>query len=151
MLERPPDNLPTEMPTAPAIAPSFAQQHPRAAAIFDNVHVLHHVIADILTGERPDVDAAIQVAIDTLVSPQQLIVSRDDWVLTSLRRGIWWQGGPAIGRMDGPERNRRIQHAGHGRMPLPGMGDVPAELQERSGRSQRPERQTPAAEAHGQH
>jgi hypothetical protein len=151
MLVDPPETMPSEMPTAPAIAPSLAQRHPRAAAIFDNVHLLHHVIADILSSARPDHDPAIKLAIDTLVSPRQLIVSREDWVLTSLRRGIWWQGGPAIGRMDEPERNRRIEHTGHGRMPLPGMGDIPAELGERSDRSQPRGQQSPAAGAHEQH
>ncbi len=151
MLEQPPRNLPSEMPTAPAIAPGLAQRHPRAAAIFDNVHALHGVIVDILTNQHADAAPALQDAIDTFVSPQHLTVSRDEWVLTSLRRGIWWQGGPAIGRMDGPERNRGIQHTGHGRMPLPGMGELPTDLREPSGRSQPREGQTPAAEAHGQH
>jgi hypothetical protein len=145
MLEHPPHTSPSEMPTAPAIAPSLAQRHPRAAAIFDNAHALHRVIADILADEHAETGLAIEDAIDTFVNPQQLIVSRDEWVLTSLRRGIWWQGGPAIGRMDEPERNRRLQHAAHGRMPLPGMGDLPADL----GDSQR-EGQTPG-EVHRQH
>jgi hypothetical protein len=151
MLEHAPSGLPSEMPTAPAIAPSLAQRHPRAAAIVDNVHVLHHVIADILTDTHADAGPAVQDAIETFVNPQHLVVSRDEWVLMSLRRGIWWQGGPAIGKMDEPERNRRIQHTGHGRMPLPGMGDVPADLTEPSGRSQPREGQTPAGDAHGQH
>ncbi len=145
MLEHPPGSFPSEMPTAPAIAPSFAQRHPRAAAIFDNVHLLHQVIANILIDEHREREPAIRDAIDRFASPQHLVVSRDEWMLMSLRRGIWWQGGPAIGRMDEPERNRRVGHAGHGRMPLPGMGDVPADLPQQN------ERGTPVNDAHGQH
>jgi hypothetical protein len=151
MLQRAPSGLPNEMPTAPAIAPSLAQRHPRAAAIFDNVHALHHVIAGIITGAHADAGPAVEDAIDTFVSPQHLAVSRDEWVLMSLRRGIWWQGGPAIGKMDESERNRSIQHSGHGRMPLPGMGDLPADLKEPSGRSLPREEQPPASDAHGPH
>jgi hypothetical protein len=151
MLEQAPSGLPSEMPTAPAIAPSLAQRHPRAAAIFDNIHVLHHVVADILTDAHAETAPAVQHAIDTFLSPQHPVVSRDEWVLMSLRRGIWWQGGPAIGKMDAPERNRRIEHAGHARMPLPGMGDVPADVRESSERAQPREDQTPAGDAHRQH
>ena len=151
MLEHAPSSLPSGMPTAPAIAPSLAQRHPRAAVIFDNIHVLHHVVADILAGAHGDAAPAVENAIDTFLRPQHPIVSRDEWVLTSLRRGIWWQGGPAIGKMDEPERNRRIQHAGHARMPPPGMGDLPADLRESSGRSDPREDQTPAGDAHQQH
>ena len=151
MLAGAPSGLPSEMPTAPAIAPSLAQRHPRAAAIFDNVHALHHVIADILVNAHADAGPAIAGAVDTFLSPTHLSVSRDEWVLMSLRRGIWWQGGPAIGKMDEPERNRRTLHAEHGRMPLPGMGDLPADLRNPAGGSQPRERQAPAGDAHGQH
>jgi hypothetical protein len=151
MLEHAPSGLPSDMPTAPAITPSLVQRHPRAAVIFDNVHVLQHVIIDILMGAHADAGPAVRDAIDAFVSPRHLVVSRDEWVLMSLRRGIWWQGGPAIGKMDEPERNRRIQHTGHGRMPLPGMGDPPPDLRELSGRPQPREGQAPAGDAHGQH
>ena len=150
MLERAPSGLPSEMPTAPAIAPSLTQRHPRAAAIFDNVHALHQVVWTILRDAHADARPEVRVAVDTFLSPRHLAVSGEDWLLMSLRRGIWWQGGPAIGRMDEPERNRRVHHE-HGRMPLPGMGDLPADVREPSGRSRPGERQTPDDDAHAQH
>lgn len=150
MLESAPSGLPSEMPTAPAIAPGLTQRHPRAAAIFDNVHALHQVVWTILRDSHTDAGPEVQAAVDTFLSPQHLAVSRDDWMLMSLRRGIWWQGGPAIGRMDEPERNRRVQHE-HGRMPLPGMGDLPADLRDASGRARPAERQPPDDDAHAQH
>jgi hypothetical protein len=31
-----------------AVAPKFSARHPRAAAIFDNLHMMHDIISDIL-------------------------------------------------------------------------------------------------------
>jgi hypothetical protein len=150
MLERAPSGLPSEMPTAPAIAPALTQRYPRVAAVFDNAHMLHQVVWSVLAAAHADASPAVQQAVDTFLDPQHLAVSPDEWMLLSLRRGIWWQGGPAIGRMDATERNRRVQHE-HGRMPLPGMGDLPADLKEPSTRSQPRAGQTPAGDAHAQH
>jgi hypothetical protein len=52
MLESPPSRFPEIMPMTPAVAPRFTARHPRAAAIFDNLHMLHDIISDILASDR---------------------------------------------------------------------------------------------------
>ena len=41
MLEDPPNRFPRYMPMTAAIAPRFSTAHPRAAVIFDNLHMMH--------------------------------------------------------------------------------------------------------------
>ena len=48
MLEDPPSRFPRMMPMTADVAPAFARRHPRAAAIFDNLHMMHDIISDIL-------------------------------------------------------------------------------------------------------
>jgi hypothetical protein len=47
-----PRGFPDLMPLTPAVAPRFAARHPRAAAIFDNLHMMHDIISDILASEK---------------------------------------------------------------------------------------------------
>ncbi|HET8623401.1 MAG TPA: hypothetical protein VFM14_07550, partial [Gemmatimonadales bacterium] len=42
---------PRVMPMTAAVAPTFARRHPRAAAIFDNLHMMHDIISDVLASE----------------------------------------------------------------------------------------------------
>ena len=51
MLDDAPANMPATMPMTVMVAPVFAARHPRAAAIFDNLHMMHDIIADILASE----------------------------------------------------------------------------------------------------
>jgi hypothetical protein len=48
MLADPDHRFPEVMPMTAAVAPAFADAHPRAAAIFDNLHMLHDIISDVL-------------------------------------------------------------------------------------------------------
>jgi hypothetical protein len=43
--------LPKYMPMTSAIAPRFSAAHPRAAIIFDNLHMMHGIISDILVAD----------------------------------------------------------------------------------------------------
>ncbi|HVX89561.1 MAG TPA: hypothetical protein VG940_11570, partial [Gemmatimonadales bacterium] len=45
------ERYPEVMPMTSAVAPVFTTAHPRAAAIFDNLHALHDVISDILLND----------------------------------------------------------------------------------------------------
>jgi hypothetical protein len=42
------ERYPAEMPMTAVVAPEFARRHPRGAAIFDNLHMMHDIISDIL-------------------------------------------------------------------------------------------------------
>jgi len=50
MLEDGRGQVPRVMPMTAFIAPMFSR-HPRAAVIFDNLHMMHDVISDILVAD----------------------------------------------------------------------------------------------------
>lgn len=52
MVADPENKMPAVMPMTPTVAPNFAARHPRAAAIFDNLHMMHDVISDILASDK---------------------------------------------------------------------------------------------------
>lgn len=52
MLDSPPGHFPSVMPMTSAVAPVFSARHERAAIIFDNLHMLHDIISDILVSDR---------------------------------------------------------------------------------------------------
>lgn len=45
---RTPGGYPATMPMTAQVSPTFAKAHPRAAAIFDNLHSMHDIISDVL-------------------------------------------------------------------------------------------------------
>jgi hypothetical protein len=47
------ERFPAVMPMTSAIAPEFSRRHPRAAVIFDNLHMMHDIISDVLA--TPDI------------------------------------------------------------------------------------------------
>ncbi len=51
-----PARFPTTMPMTAMVSPRFAAMHPRAAAIFDNLHMLHDIVSDVLA--NPEWSAA---------------------------------------------------------------------------------------------
>lgn len=100
---------PTEMPSAPAIAPQLYTQSPDAAVIIDNLNMLETAIGDILA--FPNIDAtsreeAILAAVESFTSDEMDNANVTDYLLSALRGGIYNQGGPAIGELSGSERNR---------------------------------------------
>jgi len=121
----PPDAFPTELPLAPPIAPGLVALHPRAAAILDNLNMMHDVLADILVShEVEDVQVAVDEAVSQFLDPQYRVVTRQNWILMALRHSIFNQGGPALGVMTRSERNAggHAQHfQGGGQVILPGM------------------------------
>jgi len=121
----PPDAFPTELPLAPPIAPGLVAQHPRAAAILDNLNMMHDVLADILVShEVEDVHVAIDEAVSQFLDPGYRVVTRQNWILMALRHSIFNQGGPALGVMTSSERNAggHAQHLqGGGPVIPPGM------------------------------
>ncbi|MBI4410519.1 MAG: DUF4440 domain-containing protein [Gemmatimonadetes bacterium] len=51
MLRDPPATMPQVMPMTATVASLFTARHPRAAAIFDNLHMMHDIISDILASD----------------------------------------------------------------------------------------------------
>ena len=114
--------LPSEMPTVPVVSPLMYNRHPEAARILDNLSMLEIVLADILS--HPQISerrVAMQETLDKFTDKSAFLVSERDYLLYSLRGGIYNQGGPALGGMDQSERNRsrdEQEHTGHVPMPI---------------------------------
>jgi hypothetical protein len=105
MLEDPPSRMPAIMPMTPAIAPRFTERHPRAAAIFDNLHMMHDIISDILTSDSIPHDrkrAVIYGQLDELRDTTRNVMSWDEWLhMADMMGGVAVMGGPATGLMPG--------------------------------------------------
>jgi len=134
MVEGSGENLPVEMPMTPAVAPTFTERFPEFAAIFDNLHMMHDVISDILVSEnveRGDKRAEIYRQTDLFRDPSAMAVSVEDWISMALAHGVDAQGGPATGWLPpvapGPEEPHVHDPAmddmpDHGDMPDPDDG-----------------------------
>ena len=117
MVEDPANTLPTEMPMSPAIAPRFTERYPEFAAIFDNLHMMHDVISDVLVSsevERRQKRGEIYRQAALFRDPSAMAVSVDDWIAMALAHGVDAQGGPAIGWLpDVPTGDANGAHEHH--------------------------------------
>jgi hypothetical protein len=121
---KPPDAFPTELPLAPCIAPGLVMIHLRAAAILDNLNMLHAVLADVLMHPKVgNVRTALDDVIAQFTNRTDRVVEVDDWIQMALRHSIFAQGGPALGTMTQSERNSggHQQHMSGARAPMRGM------------------------------
>ncbi len=119
MLEDPDRTLPSEMPMTPAIAPEFTRRYPEFAAIFDNLHMMHDVISDVLVSEliRPaDKRAEIYRQVEMFRDPAVEALTPDAWIAMALAHGVDPQGGEALDpwrRLRGEELPERPGDGGH--------------------------------------
>ncbi len=101
MLESPPSRLPSVMPMASAIAPKFSAAHPRAAVIFDNLHMMHDIISDVLHNDVVPADrkrAVIYAALDEFQDSTKNVETMEMWRnMGDHMGGIAAMGGPATG------------------------------------------------------
>jgi hypothetical protein len=93
------------MPMTPAIAPTFTARYPRFAAVFDNLHMMHDVISDILAsdavaegGKRDE----IYRQTDLFRDPEAMAVTDEAWIAMAQAHGVDAQGGPATGLLVAP-------------------------------------------------
>jgi len=96
MVDGAPATLPSEMPLAPTVAPTFVQRFPEAAIIFDNLHAMHDVISDILTNPavpRAQKRAEILRAASRYRDGTTSVVTRDAWHEMAEAMGAAAQGG----------------------------------------------------------
>jgi hypothetical protein len=120
---QPPDAFPTELPLAPSISPGLVSAHLRAAAIIDNLNMMHDVLADVLVHPKAgNRRAAIDEVIVQFTDRSYRVVEVDDWITMALRHSIFAQGGPALGTMTQSDRNSsgHFQHVGRARSMSPG-------------------------------
>jgi hypothetical protein len=92
------ERFPEVMPMTSAVAPEFTRAHPRAAAIFDNLHSLHDVISDILLNDAvvPSARkrATIYRAIAEYQDPTRDVESAEHWrMMGEMVGGVERMGG----------------------------------------------------------
>ncbi len=119
----PPDGFPTELPLAPSISPGLVSAHLRAAAIIDNLNMMHDVLADVLVHPKVgNVRAAIDEVLVQFTDRRYRVVEVDDWITMALRHSIFAQGGPALMTMTETDRNSsgHFQHSRGARSMSPG-------------------------------
>ncbi|MGH7526198.1 MAG: hypothetical protein ACREMX_05795 [Gemmatimonadales bacterium] len=131
MLEDPPSRMPAIMPMTPAIAPRFSERHPRAAAIFDNLHMMHDIISDILSADTVPHSRkreAIYRQLDELRDSTRNVMSLDEWRgMAEMMGGVAAMGGPATGLLANPPTPaapgmNHMEHEGKN-PPAPAPGD----------------------------
>ena len=101
MLQDPPATMPRVMPMAATVAPLFTARHPRAAAIFDNLHMTHDIISDILAADtvpRNKKRAMIYNVLGEFRDTTRNVMTRDEWLsMGEHMGGIEAMGGPVLG------------------------------------------------------
>jgi len=121
MLRDPPSDMPRVMPMTPTVAPVFSALHPRAAAIFDNLHMMHDIISDILAADTVPRDRkrdVIYAALAELQSPATNVMSLEEWRrMGDHMGGVEAMGGPSTGLLrtapQVPARRPADPHQGH--------------------------------------
>jgi hypothetical protein len=100
MLENPPETMPYLMPMTAAISPAFAERYPEISIVFDNLHMMHDVVSDILaSGEVPRhrKRAEILRAAELFRDDTSYVTTVDEWRQMAVGMGVHNQGGPAVG------------------------------------------------------
>jgi hypothetical protein len=107
MLEDPPHGFPAVMPMTATVAPEFTNRHPRAAGIFDNLHMMHDIISDILAADTVPRDrkrAVIYQALDEFQDTTRNVMTTDEWLAMGHHMGgVEAMGGPAVGLLRRPQ------------------------------------------------
>lgn len=164
MLEDPPKTMPYLMPMSAGIAPAFSRRYPEAAIIFDNLHMMHDVVSDILVSEQVPRDRKRAEILKTAAEFRDSVsyaITRDEWFRMGEMMGARNMGGPAVSFMEPlprPDVERGASMAGmeHGALQQP----QPMHMQQDTPPAQRPH--APAHEvgkpaqrgqqpAHGEH
>jgi hypothetical protein len=100
MLRDPPSRMPRVMPMTATIAPEFSRRHPRAAAIFDNLHMMHDIISDILTSDSVPQDRkkdVIYAQLRELGDSTRQVMTWEEWShMGHMMGGADFMGGPVF-------------------------------------------------------
>ncbi|MEO6056436.1 MAG: hypothetical protein ABIQ49_06315 [Gemmatimonadales bacterium] len=126
------ERYPTTMPMTAAVAPEFSRRHPRAAMIFDNLHMMHDIISDVLASPTIPRDRKREVIYEQLAefrSPARNVMSEEEWRgMATHMGGVAAMGGPAVGLLPGstpaaadPQREGEMSMPMH--MPMPAAAD----------------------------
>ena len=131
MLENPPQTMPHIMPMTAAVAPTFAQRYPEVAIIFDNLHMMHDVISDILASPevpREAKSAEIMRQVAMFQDSTSYATTVQDWWQMSQMMGANNMGGVAgsfLAALPEPTVPYGASMAGMGHGNMPGMQAQP--------------------------
>ena len=122
MLDDPPTTMPRSMPLAATVAPLFTARHPRAAAIFDNLHMTHDIISDILAADtvpRNRKRVVIYAVLAEFRDSTRNVMTRDEWLMMGDHMGgIEAMGGPVLGLIRTAPPAGAAPAMDHGAMPM---------------------------------
>jgi hypothetical protein len=110
--------MPYLMPMTAGVAPAFSERYPEAAIIFDNLHMMHDVISDILAS--PEVRASAS-ARRSCAPPRcsattpAYAIPVEEWKMMGDMMGVHNMGGPAVGFIAALPRAHRPAGHVHGR------------------------------------
>lgn len=94
------EGYPTAMPMTSAVAPNFSAAHPRAAVIFDNLHMMHDIISDILASPlvpHAHKRSAIYAQLAEFRDPGSNVISLAEWrAMGEHMGGVDAMGGRAL-------------------------------------------------------
>ncbi|MEX0911796.1 MAG: hypothetical protein WD031_00080 [Gemmatimonadota bacterium] len=100
MLEDAPETMPYLMPMTGGVAPTFAARYPEAAIIFDNLHMMHDVISDVLASAEVPRGAKRQEilrAAEYFRDDTSFLMTFEEWQGMGEMMGVNNMGGPAVG------------------------------------------------------
>lgn len=94
------ERYPQVMPMTSAIAPEFSRRHPRAAIIFDNLHMMHDIISDVLASPLVAPDRKrdeIYRQLAEFRDPRRNVITVEAWMeMAEHMGGVDAMGGPAL-------------------------------------------------------
>ncbi len=156
MLENAPETMPYLMPMTAAVAPTFAERYPEIAIIFDNLHMMHDVVSDILASpevprgkKREEILRAARLFRDDT----SYVTTVEEWRQMALGMGLNNQGGPAVGflpELPTPTVERGMSMAGMDHTQMD-HGALPHEQHADHGQPAPQPQQGPAQHGHMQH
>ena len=115
MVEDPPNRFPKVMPMTAAVAPEFSRRHARAAVAFDNLHMMHDIISDILASTRvPRAQKREEIyrQLAEFGRSDRNIMALDEWRdMGEMMGGVGLMGGPALGILPDPPTAGASGHA----------------------------------------
>jgi hypothetical protein len=95
------ERYPGVMPMTSAVAPEFSRRHLRAALIFDNLHMMHDIISDVLASPMIPAGRKRQVIYQQLAefrSSRTNVIPLEEWREMAMHMGgVAAMGGPAVG------------------------------------------------------
>ncbi|HEX2187345.1 MAG TPA: hypothetical protein VHG51_00545 [Longimicrobiaceae bacterium] len=100
MISDAPENMPHLMPMTASVAPEFSRRYPEVAIVFDNLHMMHDVVSDVLVSEKVPRGRKRQELLrqaELFRSDTAYATTREEWLRMAEMMGANNMGGRAVG------------------------------------------------------